>query len=1049
MKRNALMGLLLCAGITSCVFAASNSEELLKEFQAPPQTAKPFTWWHWVGGNISESGIEKDIEAMANVGLGGVQLFNVTPTALVDGRIKYGSDEWKELVVKAAKLAKSKNMHFTMANCGGWATMGGPHITPDYAMRQIVWTQTRIDLSTKPGEVKIDKFDFENNDTVDLVPSVTMSQGVDLPQTKTWLKTSYKDIVCVAFPTPADEIEAKSPKDGWRLSDWEAKVGNKPKAVVVRDTRKCPNPIKSADIVDLSDKIAEDGSIMWAPPAGSGSWTVVRFGHIITGKPNHPSPVDGRGLEVDKFSAEAAKYHFEKGILPLIKMLNGGGEKLLDAVLTDSYEAKTQNWSFNFRDEFKKRTGIDIVKYMPIFTGRVVDSTEFTEALAWDFRRVAADLITENCYKVIAALCHENGIGFATEGYGRPSHLDDVEVARTSDYPMAEFWVNQYSGSFTTITPKTAATAADLRKIPHVGAESFTSGEDFHTHPGLFKSQGDFYYAIGVNRFIFHTYTHQPFASDVLPGMTLYMWGSHFNRNNTWWDYSMGEFCKYAARTQAVLQNGRLKADVCYYMGEDVPVSLDYAPLPPEVRRSGQKFYLKNPTILQMAVQPSLGYDWHAISTSFLREMQVENGKIVHPASGMSYEILIMPKADFIRPSVLDEVLRLAKAGGKIVMSKPKGVPDASSMGTPERQMLSKVDDIWSEKADSHGARKYGEGFIIEPKATVAEQMETLGIAKDFSYEALDIPEKEALVMHMHRTLPDGSEFYFVTNQSDKPSKMRLSFRTDGGNPQIWDNLSGEVYSPENVSVKSGRTEIVMDMDAGGSCFVVFGAKSAAGAKKNYVRKADFDISKDWTLSFPKFMGSGKTHKLENLVSWTKFDEPLEKYFSGTAVYEKKFVLPEDFLTGGAKRFELEIEKLGVAAKVWVNGQFAGTIWRAPYSLDISKFLKAGENELKINVANAWANRLIGDELLENGYLSKDTVNDKLGRKPNSGGIPPQYEKYYAERYTTVPDSLYQEGAKRPDGRLTYITYPPYKKGRALFMSGIEGSVKIAAFDEK
>ena len=51
--------------------------DLAAGFQNPPASAKPHNWWHWMNGNISKEGITKDLEAMARVGIGGFQIFQV------------------------------------------------------------------------------------------------------------------------------------------------------------------------------------------------------------------------------------------------------------------------------------------------------------------------------------------------------------------------------------------------------------------------------------------------------------------------------------------------------------------------------------------------------------------------------------------------------------------------------------------------------------------------------------------------------------------------------------------------------------------------------------------------------------------------------------------------------------------------------------------------------------------------------------------------------------------------------------------------------------
>ena len=61
-------------------------------FKSPPMDARPQTWWHWMNGNVSKAGITADLEAMKEIGLGGVSLFdagcNIPP-----GPLKFNSPE--------------------------------------------------------------------------------------------------------------------------------------------------------------------------------------------------------------------------------------------------------------------------------------------------------------------------------------------------------------------------------------------------------------------------------------------------------------------------------------------------------------------------------------------------------------------------------------------------------------------------------------------------------------------------------------------------------------------------------------------------------------------------------------------------------------------------------------------------------------------------------------------------------------------------------------------------------------------------------------------
>ena len=98
-------------------------------FRNPPKSAYPKTWWHWMNGNITASGITADLEAIGRLGLAGFQIFNVgsrTPK----GPVAFFSPEWLQLTAHAAEEADRLGLEFAMHNCPGWSSSGGPWITP-------------------------------------------------------------------------------------------------------------------------------------------------------------------------------------------------------------------------------------------------------------------------------------------------------------------------------------------------------------------------------------------------------------------------------------------------------------------------------------------------------------------------------------------------------------------------------------------------------------------------------------------------------------------------------------------------------------------------------------------------------------------------------------------------------------------------------------------------------------------------------------------------------------------------------------------------------
>lgn len=139
--------LLLAAALLAPLPAFAQAEDPLAEgFRDPPKEARPRTWWHWLNGNITEAGIDKDLAWMAETGLGGVQNFDAslgTPQ-IVAKRLPYMSPEWQRAFAHAVAVARSKGLEFAIAASPGWSETGGPWVPPQDAMKKLVWSSTSI-----------------------------------------------------------------------------------------------------------------------------------------------------------------------------------------------------------------------------------------------------------------------------------------------------------------------------------------------------------------------------------------------------------------------------------------------------------------------------------------------------------------------------------------------------------------------------------------------------------------------------------------------------------------------------------------------------------------------------------------------------------------------------------------------------------------------------------------------------------------------------------------------------------------------------------------
>ena len=166
-----MTALVLCLAVA--VWAQNNLE---RNFQNPPASARPYTWWHWMNGNASKEGITADLEAMAAAGVGGVQAFNIN--IMEKGPVDYASKEWYDLMNHAMRECQRLGLEFDMHNCPGWSSTGGFWITPEQAGKQLSWSEAYVSGGKK----------------VDMV----------LPH-PTGALDSYWDDIVIAWPSTRDE----------------------------------------------------------------------------------------------------------------------------------------------------------------------------------------------------------------------------------------------------------------------------------------------------------------------------------------------------------------------------------------------------------------------------------------------------------------------------------------------------------------------------------------------------------------------------------------------------------------------------------------------------------------------------------------------------------------------------------------------------------------------------------------------------------------------------------------------------------------------------
>ena len=703
--------------------------------------------------------------------------------------------------------------------------------------------------------------------------------------------------------------------------------------------------LKSDQILDVSQYMSSDGKFEWQAPS-AGDWTILRLGHVNAGRKNKPAPPSGTGWECDKLSTEGPEAHFEG----YVGMLSDGVLKdgLLGGLLLDSWECNTQTWTVKMEEEFERVTGYELREWLPAVIGYVIDDPETTSRFLLDWRTTIGDLYANKFYRRMAELGHEKGLSVMYEtAAGDVFPADILEYFKYADVPMCEFWhpfSNGYVGDLNFKPIKPTASAARIYGKPRVNAESFTSFNlTWDEHWQMLKEVADFNAVEGVTHNVFHTYTHNPQIDYLKPGTSFgAKIGTPFLRGQTWWQY-MPEFTTYLARCSYMLERGRAVSDVLWYLGDEI----NHKPSQKYPFPEGYRFDYCNPDVL-------------------LNRLSVKDGRLVTP-EGYSYSIMWIPDNKRMLPETLEKLYELIKQGAVVVASAPKGLATLRGDKAAEKRFAKAVSAIWG-KALQGGVTRIGNGAILSG-VELWDAIEMLGMK----------PDVKGDVRWIHRNV-EGADIYFVTPQLEHSFDGQVLFRAKG-NVEIWDPITGS-HSSVDSCLEGEYTVVDIKLPQSGSCFVVIHDGEKLPVDKQYVESATKPIDGEWTLSFPEGWGMSSDVKVDLLKAWKDLDIPAEtKAFSGSAKYSKKFVA--DKSVKASDRVMLDLGKVDMIAAVKLNGKSLGTLWCAPYVIDITEAIVEGENELEVVVTSTWFNRLVYDAALPEAERKTWTVagpsaNNKL-----------------------------------------------------------------------
>ena len=898
--------------------ADTNAVPTLEEgWNAPPLQARLKAYWWWLNGNVTQASITSDLEEMKKHGFGGAVIMdangaNQNGNEAVPHGPTFSSPEWRELFKHALAEAKRLGLELSLNIQSGW-NLGGPSVQPEDAVKKYVWSESLLRGGTNLEIV---------------LPKPTARAGF------------YKDSFVIAWLL----IESSNAPPPRYLKNWKMKALQEPlqppeagsfaaplfeeDAVVNKATEA---DLKTSQTVDLTTMVSPEGKLKWKAPAGH--WKVLRFGYTLADHCMVSTFSEGSGgYALDVYDAKAFQNYWDSVVEPLIQDATNYCGGTLKYLQTAGWEMGLANWSVRLPQAFQSRRGYSMASWMPVLTGRIVNSREESDRFLFDYRKTLSELAIDNHYRLFKENARKRGLQIhAQSGVPHATPIDAQRCLGMDDAPMGEFWAWSWMhsmGDENRFFVKQPASAAHTYGRKLVMAGGFKDVGPHWQESLWWNLKPSFERALceGMNLLVWHSFVSSPDASGI-PGQQ-YFAGTHLNPKVTWWSKS-SPFFDYINRCQWMLQQGRFVADVAYYYG-------DHAPNFAQLKNSDPAHVLP-------------GYDYDVLTAeALLQRATVQDGRIVL-ADGMSYRVLVLPEWDGISTAALKKISDLVHAGATVVGPKPTKGETLQEFRDGDKDIKRMAEEMWVEGPGKTNTIKTGD---------VRKVLADLFVTEDCNIPGTAVSNLD----YIHRF--DGTnDIYFLANHSSNALTAQVSFRVGYKAPELWNPVTGEHRFADSFEFESDRIRMPLSFEPFGSWFVLFRVEAShhlpVADSNGFAGTFLQSVEGPWKVHFDPKWGGPTNVEFKTLENWTARPEPGIHFYSGTAVYEKEFVwtMPRE---PGRKRF-LEIGPVHEIAEVKLNGKSCGIVWCPPWRVPVEGVLQTGTNRLEIEVVNFWPNRLVGD----------------------------------------------------------------------------------------
>ncbi len=884
--------LIIAATLMSC----SKPEKVDLKWPQTTKTTHPWARWWWMGSAVNKKDLATVMQDYKNHGLGGLEL---TPIYGVKGYenqfIDYLSPKWMDMFQYTLQEAKKLDLGVDMDNTSGWP-FGGPWVGPKDESKTVYYKSYKL----KGGQKLKERVRYRQESMTSAV-----GQRISINQIKQPIRDNKNlqklALAQVIFP---------------REMPIKALIGYS----------------DDGKTVDLTDKVDSKGHLDWTAP--SGDWTLYAVFEGWHGKMVERASPGGEGFVMDYFSKKATQDYLAR----FDKAFKGHDIGYLRAFFNDSYEvddARGQgDWTPEFFAEFKKRRGYDLRDHLPALFGR--DTEESNDRVISDYRETISDLILDDFTKTWRAWAQSHNAIIRNQAHGSPANILDLYAA--SHIPETE--------GYDVIKAKFASSAGHVTGKPLISSESCTwMDEHFLGTLSEAKTTVDRFFIGGINHIFYHGTSYSP-PDATWPGWLFYA-AVDFNPSNSFWD-DFKALNDYVTRTQSFLQKGKPDDDVLVYY----PI-FDYWAKPGRQMlehfdgsgrgRQNSDFYGIADSLLKN------GFTYDFLSDRQLDQTVSENKEI--QSGDLNYKTIVLPATQYIPLKSLKKVISLAKNGATIVVhhAMPKDVPGLGNLNDRQKEFRQAVDQLQFNSTSGSDVKEadIGSGRVLMGD-NLPDLLSRAGVHRETMVDDS---------LQFVRRSTDSSEYYFVVNKSSRSLNRWVSLKKGGPSAAIFNPMTGE-RGMAKVHDNSGNAEVYLQLKPGESCILDVFNKPVTSRKYPYYDKSGDGkpVKGTWTVDFvkggPELPSQVKT---SNLTSWTEFNDPGIKKFSGTATYTITFRKPDT----KADAWRLDLGEVHESARIKLNGVYIDTLISAPYQVTIPTDSLKAQNTLVVEVSNLMANRII------------------------------------------------------------------------------------------